>query len=96
MKELFGMWEAKVTFKGQVTIPKAVRTALSINDGDSVLFAVEGGQAILRPLKTKSLQELYGALPATRPYPGLEPIRQAVRKRRHSGPAQGTASGLFF
>jgi len=35
------MWEAKVTFKGQVTIPKAVRTALSIQDGDSVLFTID-------------------------------------------------------
>jgi AbrB family looped-hinge helix DNA binding protein len=76
------MWQAKVTLKGQVTIPMAVRTALAIHEGDSVLFAVEGDQAILRPLKRKPLPELYGALPATRPYPGLETVRQEVRQKR--------------
>ena len=76
------MWQAKVTLKGQVTIPKAVRTALAIHEGDSVLFAVEGDQAILRPLKKKPLPELYGALPATRPYPGLEAVRRKVREKR--------------
>ncbi len=76
------MWQAKVTLKGQVTIPKAVRTALAIQEGDSVLFAVEGDQATLRPLKKKPLAELYGALPATRPYPGLEAVRRKVRQKR--------------
>jgi AbrB family looped-hinge helix DNA binding protein len=76
------MWQAKVTLKGQVTIPMAVRTALAIHEGYSVLFAVEGDQAILRPLKRKPLPELYGALPATRPYPGLETVRQEVRQKR--------------
>ena len=47
-----------------------------------MLFAVEGDQAILRPLKKKPLRELYGALPATRPYPGLEAVRRKVRRKR--------------
>jgi len=76
------MWRAKVTLKGQVTIPKAVRAALSIHDGDAVLFAIEGDRAVLRPLKKKPLRGLYGALPATRPYPGLEAIRREVRQKR--------------
>lgn len=76
------MWQAKVTLKGQVTIPKAVRAALALQEGDSVLFAVEGDGATLRPLKNKPLRELYGALPATRPYPGLEAIRRKVREKR--------------
>lgn len=36
--------EAKVTSKGQVTIPKAVREALGIKEGDSLLFEVEGDE----------------------------------------------------
>ena len=38
---------ARVTSKGQVTVPKAVRDALGINEGDEIIFRVEGNQAIL-------------------------------------------------
>jgi len=38
---------AKVTSSGQVSVPKTVRDALGIKDGDQVVFRVEGGQALL-------------------------------------------------
>ena len=38
---------ARVTSKGQLTLPKAVRDALGITQGDAVLFRVEGDHAIL-------------------------------------------------
>ena len=38
---------AKVSSKGQVTVPKAVREALGISEGDEVLFRVEGNRAVL-------------------------------------------------
>ena len=38
---------ARVTSTGQVTVPKAVRDALSIKQGDEVVFRVEGNRAIL-------------------------------------------------
>jgi AbrB family looped-hinge helix DNA binding protein len=38
---------AKVTSKGQVTLPKAVRDALGITEGDEVVFRVEGRRAVL-------------------------------------------------
>jgi AbrB family looped-hinge helix DNA binding protein len=73
--------KAKITFKGQVTIPKEVREALTIQEGDTVLFEVEGDHAILKPLRKKSLTDLYGALPANRPYPGLDEIRKEVHRK---------------
>lgn len=84
------MWEAKVTLKGQVTIPKAVRTALVIHEGDSVLFVVEGDRAILRPLKKKPLPEMYGVLPVTRAYPGLQAVRREVQRKRAHRFEKGT------
>ena len=38
---------AKVTSKGQVTVPKAVRDALGIKEGDEVVFRVDGNHAVL-------------------------------------------------
>jgi AbrB family looped-hinge helix DNA binding protein len=38
---------AKVTSKGQVIVPKAVRDALGMSEGDEIVFGVEGGRAVL-------------------------------------------------
>lgn len=38
---------ARVTSKGQVTVPKAVRDALGIQAGDEVVFRVDGHRAVL-------------------------------------------------
>lgn len=38
---------AKVTSKGQVTVPKVVRDALGIREGDEVVFRVDGNRAVL-------------------------------------------------
>lgn len=67
---------AKVTSKGQVTIPVRVRRALDIESGDDVVFALEPDGARLR--KRTRLTDLYGALPATRPYPGKAAVREEV------------------
>ena len=51
-----------VTIKGQVTIPKEVRDILHINPNDKVDFIIEGGRAILVPVKT--LKDLRGVVTA--------------------------------
>ncbi|MCB0972288.1 MAG: AbrB/MazE/SpoVT family DNA-binding domain-containing protein [Acidimicrobiales bacterium] len=38
---------AKLTSKGQVTIPSAVRDALGLEVGDELLFHVEGDRAVV-------------------------------------------------
>lgn len=43
------MKTAKLTSKGQITIPAEVRAALRLREGDVVTFEVEGDRAILRP-----------------------------------------------
>jgi AbrB family looped-hinge helix DNA binding protein len=51
---------AKVTSKGQVTVPKAVRDALDIKEGDDVVFRVEGKRAVLA--KTPDFLSLAGSI----------------------------------
>ncbi|HEV2856535.1 MAG TPA: AbrB/MazE/SpoVT family DNA-binding domain-containing protein [Thermoanaerobaculia bacterium] len=72
---------SRVTSKGQVTIPSEVRKALDIEKGDDLLFEVSSDRvAHLRVVKRRRLSDLYGALPATRPYPGKEKIRKETGK----------------
>jgi AbrB family looped-hinge helix DNA binding protein len=52
---------AKVTSKGQVTIPKPVRDALGLAEGDFVLFRVVDGHALIA--RTPDLLELAGTIP---------------------------------
>jgi antitoxin PrlF len=38
---------AKLSSKGQVTVPKVVREALGLEEGDEILFHVDGSRAVL-------------------------------------------------
>jgi AbrB family looped-hinge helix DNA binding protein len=44
---------AKLTSKGQVTVPKGVRKALGVRQGDGLEFALERGQVVVRAVKPK-------------------------------------------
>jgi antitoxin PrlF len=76
-KELMDV-SARLTSKGQVTIPKPVRDALELENGDSVLFRVEEGRAVLA--KVPDFLELAGSVPVPpdkRGLPWSEIRRQA-------------------
>lgn len=51
---------ARLSSKGQLTVPSAVRDALSLKEGDRVVFRVEGDRAILA--RTPDLLELAGSI----------------------------------
>jgi AbrB family looped-hinge helix DNA binding protein len=52
---------AKITSKGQVTLPKSVRDALDLHEGDELLFRVERSRAVIG--KTPEFLELAGSVP---------------------------------
>lgn len=73
---------ARLTSKGQVTIPKSVRDALELREGDELLFRVERSRAVIA--KTPSLLELAGsvAVPAgKRGTPWDEVLRRTRAER---------------
>lgn len=73
---------ARVTSKGQVTIPKAVRDALSIAEGDEVVFRVEQHRAVLA--RTPNLLDLAGRVevPAARRGAAWDEVRATTRRAR--------------
>jgi antitoxin PrlF len=73
---------ARITSKGQVTIPKSVRKALELHEGDELLFRVERSRALVA--KTPDFLDLAGSVSvpaAKRGTPWDEVLRQTRRER---------------
>ena len=73
---------ARVTSKGQITIPRAVREALGLGEGDHVVFRVEGRRAVLA--RTADLLDLAGSVevPAEKRGVAWDEIRRRTRAAR--------------
>jgi AbrB family looped-hinge helix DNA binding protein len=73
---------ARLTSKGQVTIPRSVREALGLGDGDHVVFRVEGHRAVMA--RTPDLLDLAGAVdvPASKRGVAWDEVRRRTRAAR--------------
>ncbi len=78
---------AQLSSKGQLTVPKAVREALGLAEGDQVVFRVEGRRAVLA--RTASLLDLAGSVPVPAEKRGAR--WQDVRRRTRAPRAQTRA-----
>lgn len=73
---------ARITAKGQITVPKAVRDALGVREGDSLVFRVEGDRAVVAA--TPDLLDLAGVVPVPVAARGLDwdQVRRRAWRRR--------------
>lgn len=73
---------AKMSSKGQITVPKSVRDALGIGEGDSVVFRVEGNRAVLA--RTPDFLSLAGTIkvPAARRNAAWDDVIRKTRSVR--------------
>ncbi len=70
------MIESTVTARGQTTLPKRVREALSISPGDKVLYVIQEGE--VRMTKARPIKRLSGILKYDGPPVSLEQMDIAI------------------
>lgn len=61
--------KAKITSKGQITLPKELRQRLNVKEGDEIEFVEENGKTWVRP-RNVDIMDLAGMLHR----PGMRPI----------------------
>lgn len=73
------MPKATITYKGQITLPKAVREQLGVRPGDRVSFREIEGGAIVVEADTVDLMELKGILRSRISGVTVEQMNQTIR-----------------
>ena len=78
--------------RGQITIPKAVRQSMCVEEGDPIAFVEKDGDFVLRPIR-QSLRELRGSVPVSEPqdFDGIRESVKAARAERSSPAAESDA-----
>ncbi len=71
--------QAKLTSKGQITVPCEIRRLLGVRQGDRLVFVSDGAAVRVRPLRTKSPFAKYRAIGN----PGMASGRKAVVRWVH-------------
>lgn len=70
--------KAKVTIKGQVTIPKKIRKKLNIRPSDFVLFVRKGNEVVIKPARI--LLDLKGVIKTDKKIKDWEKLRDNAKK----------------
>lgn len=70
------MIESTITARGQTTLPKAVREALSVQPGDRVRYVIQDDQ--VRVMGVRSINRLFGVLAHHGPPATLDDMEDAI------------------
>jgi antitoxin PrlF len=81
------MPRARVTSKGQLTIPKEIRDSLAIEPGDYLDFHIEDGHVQVTAVRRRRLDEFRGLFPVSHALPFREE-RERARKAHVSAMRQ--------
>lgn len=73
---------ARITSKGQITVPHEVRRALGVGTGDRLLFEKDGATFRLKPVRSKSPFEKYRGIGSPEMPSGRKGINRTLRKMR--------------
>jgi len=68
--------QARITSKGQVTVPKEIRRVLGVRTGDGLLFESDGEGVRVRPVRTKSPFSKYRGIGNS----GIESGRKGINR----------------
>ena len=72
------MSEARMTSKGQITVPRDVRLKLNLKPGDRVLLIVEDDGAVRMRAANRDISSLIGILPPPKRKATLEEIEESI------------------
>ena len=70
----------KMSNRGQITIPRAIRRQVGLKPGDSIALIPEGDRVVLWPI-TQTLIELRGSLPVAGPQDFTAVRRQVASEK---------------
>ena len=74
--------QARITSKGQITVPHEVRRALGVRPGDKLLFEQNGAEFRVKPLRAASRFEKYRGIGNPGIPSGRKAIVRAIRQLR--------------
>lgn len=74
--------EAKITSKGQITVPREIRHALGVKPGDKIIFEQIGKDVSVRPVRSKSVFAKYRGIGNPGVPSGRERVLRKVRELR--------------
>ena len=77
--------QAKITSKGQVTVPKRIRESLGVKPGDSLIFEENGDDMIVKPLRNESPFEKYRGIHRRGKGLSRDEIVRTIREMRDGG-----------
>jgi antitoxin PrlF len=82
MKEIGMRRQAKITSKGQITVPREVRRILGVRTGDRLLFESDAKGVHVRPIRSKSTFSKYRGIGNPEIGTGRKSISRWLRELR--------------
>jgi AbrB family looped-hinge helix DNA binding protein len=74
------MLATKIGRRGQIVLPKEVRTKIKVAEGDQIAFIIDGEQVVIKPI-THTLLELRGRVKVSGKQ-DLDSVRKQVKTKR--------------